>query len=99
MESWFLKIKYPGKLISAEIDKVKFSNIERKRKSKTQKGIPLLVTYHPLLTSLSSIIYNDIYLLHMNQEVKRTLTPQHMVYYRIARKLSIYLVSAKLYPI
>ena len=35
----------------------------------------------------------------MDQEVKRTFTPQSMVSYRSARKLSNYLVKAKLYPI
>ena len=49
MKSWFLKRKYPGKLISAEMTKVKFSNIERKSNRKTQKGIPLVVVYHSLL--------------------------------------------------
>ena len=99
MKSWFLKREYPERLISAEMDKVKFSNIERRSNSKTQKGIPLVVTYHPLLKSLSSIVNNNIYLLHMDQEVKRTFTPQPMVSYRSARKLSSYLVRAKLYPI
>ena len=80
------------------MDKVKFSNIKRKSNSKTRKGIPLVVTYHPLLKSLSSIV-NNIYLLHTDQEVKRTFTPQPMVSYRSARKLSSYLVRAKLYPI
>ena len=40
MKSWFLKREYPERLISVEMDKVKFSNMERK----TQKGIPLVVT-------------------------------------------------------
>ena len=35
----------------------------------------------------------------MEQEVKRTFTTQTMVSYRTARKLSSYLVTAKLYPI
>ena len=81
MKSWFLKREYPERLISAEMDKVKFSNIERKSNSKTQKGIPLVVTYHPLLKSLSSILKNNIYLLHVDQEVKRTFTPQPMTSY------------------
>ena len=38
---------------------------------------------------------NNIYLLQMYQEVKRTFTPQPMVSYRSARKSS-YLVRAKL---
>ena len=75
MNSWFLKREYLEKLISAEMDQDKFSNMKRKSHSKTQKGIPLVVTYHPLLKSLSSIVDN-IYLLHIDQEVKRTFTPQ-----------------------
>ena len=43
--------------------KVKFSNIETKSNSKTQKRIPLVVIYHALLKSLSSIV--NIYLLHL----------------------------------
>ena len=60
VKSWFLRREYPERLISAEIDKVKFSNIERKSSSKPQKGIPL-VTHHPLFKSLSSIVNNNIY--------------------------------------
>ena len=78
--------------------KVKFSNIELKSNSKTQKGIPLVVTYHPLLNSLSSIV-NNIHLLHMDQEVKRTFTPQPLHSYRSARKLRSFLVRAKSYTI
>ena len=99
MKSWFLKREYPEKLISTEMDKVKFSNVERKSNNKTQKGIPLVVTYYSLLKSLSSIVRNNIYLLHMDQEVKRTFTPQPMVSYQSARKLSNHLIRAKLYPI
>ena len=99
MKSWFLKREYPEQLISPEIDKLKFSNIERKSNSKTKKGIPLVVTYHSLLKSLSSIVNNNVDLLHMYQEVQRTFTLQPMVSYRSARKLSSYLVRAKLYPI
>ena len=79
MIPWFFKREYLEKLISAEMEKVKFSNIERKSNSKTQKGVPLVVTYQPLLKSLSSINNNNIYLLYMAQEVKRTFTPQTMV--------------------
>ena len=58
-----------------------------------------VTSQHPLLKSLSSIVNNNICLLHMDQEVRRTFTPQPMVSYRSARKLSSYLVRAKLYPI
>ena len=88
MKSWFLNREYPEKSISGEMGKVKFSNIERKSNSKTQKGIPLVVTYHPLHKQPSSIVNSDIYLLHMDQEVKRTFTPQPLVSYRSALTLS-----------
>ena len=39
MKSHFLRREYPEKLISAEINKVKFSNIERKSNGKTHKGV------------------------------------------------------------
>ena len=94
-----MKREYPERLISTEMDKVKFSNIKKKYNSKTQKGIPPVVTCNPLLKSLISIVNNNIYLLHMDQEVKRTFTPQLVVYYRSARRLNSYLVRAKLYPI
>ena len=35
----------------------------------------------------------------MDQEVKRTFTPQPIISYRSARKLSSYLVRAKLHPV
>ena len=40
---------------------------------KTKKDIPLVVTYHPLLKSLSNIVNNNISLLHMNQDVKKEI--------------------------
>ena len=88
-----MKREYSERLISAEMDKVNFSNIVRKSNSKTQKGIPLVVTFHPLLKSFSSIANNNIYLLHMDPEVKRTFIPQPTVSYQGAHKLSSYLVT------
>ena len=35
----------------------------------------------------------------MNEEAKKVFTPGRMISFRSARKLSSYLVSAKLYPI
>ena len=90
MKSWFLKRNYPEKLISAEMDIIKFSNIERKTNWTTQKVMPLVVKYCLLLKSYSSIV-NNIYLLYMDQEVKRAFTPQPMVFYQSLHKLSSYI--------
>ena len=79
--------------------KVKFSktgNMTRDRDCR--KGVPFVLTYHPLLKSVSRIIDKNLHLLYMDNEVKQVFTPKPMVSYRSARKLSSYLVRAKLYP-
>ena len=55
MRSWFLKRKYPEKLIDNEIKKVRFFpvNLQNKRR---EKGVPFVVTYYPIFNSLNKII-------------------------------------------
>ena len=43
-------------------------------KYNSKKGIPLVVRYHPLLKSLSKIKSKNLYLLYMDEEVKRVFT-------------------------
>ena len=97
MKSWFLKRSYPEHLINAEMKKVKYPS--RKSQKSELKGVPFVVTYHPLLNELSKIMRDNIYLLNMNEEVKNVFKPGPMVSFRSARKLSSYLVRAKLYPL
>ena len=99
MRSWFVKREYPEKLIDSEIRKVKFNIKETNSKNKSQNGVPFVVTYHLLLNSLYSIIRKNLYLLNMDQKVKEVFSSQSMVSFRSARKLSCYLVRAKLYPL
>ena len=98
MKEWFIKRGYPESVIDKEMKKVHFSEQCQKPK-KLEKGVPFVVTYHPLLSKLSSLIHRNLYLLHMNQEVKNVFTPGPIVSYRSARKISNYLARAKLYPI
>ena len=42
---------------------------------KTEKGIPFVVTFHTWLKILQKIIDKNLYLLHMNKEVKKACTP------------------------
>ena len=58
------------------------------------KGIPLVITYHPLLKDFSSVIRKHLYILYLNKEVKEIFTPVPMVSFRVARKLGRYLVRA-----
>ena len=99
MKSWFEVRGYPNKLIEQEIEKVKFfrnGNVLRQRDPR--KGVPFVLTYHPLFKSMGKIINKNLYLLYMNNEVKKVFTPKPMISFRSARKMSSYLVRAKLYP-
>ena len=99
LTSWFFKRGYPEKVINTEMSKVKF-NVDNKRSNNRQKeGVPFVVTFHPKLRVLQNIINKHLYLLYMNDEVKRVFTPKPMVSFRSSRKISSYLVRAKLYPI
>ena len=84
MKSWFLKRKYPEKLIDSDMKKVRFfpTNLQNKKR---EKGVPFVVTYHPILNSLSKIIRDNMYLLNMNEEVRKTFSPGPMVSFRSAR--------------
>ena len=97
MKTWFSKRGYPKKVIETEMKKVKFGKSGKKIKSAT--GVPFVVTYHPRLRALNKIISENLNLLYMNDEVKNTFTPGPMVSFRASRKLSSYLVRAKLYPL
>ena len=96
--SWFLKRKYPEKLIDNEMKKVRFfpANLQNKN---SETGVSFVVTYHPILNSLSKIIRDNMYLLNMNEEVRKTFSPDPMVLFRSVWKFSSYLVQAKLYPL
>ena len=95
MKEWFIKRGYPESVIEKEMEKVRFSKQGQKSKM-VEKGVPFVVTYH---TPLSSIIHRNLYLLCMNQEVKNVFTPGPIVSFRSARKISTYLVRAKLHPL
>ena len=98
MKEWFIKRGYPETLIEKEMNKVKFSR-ESQNTRKVEKGVPFVATYHPLLKWLPTIIYRNLSLLYMNEECKRIFTSGPMVSFRGTRKISSYLVRAKLYPL
>ena len=98
MKSWFQKRAYPDKTIDKELGKVSFS-YRGSKSNRKNKGIPFVVTYHPLLQELSNIIRNKLNWLYADDEVKKLFSPGPMVSFRSARKLSSYLVRAKLYPL
>ena len=80
------------------MEKVNFC--ENKKKSGiNKKEVPFVITYHTKLKNLSKIIKDNLYLLYMNDEVKKTFTPSPMISFCSSRKISSYIVRAKLYPL
>ena len=100
MKLWFQTRGYPSGLIQKEMNKVKFSGHWDKNKAKKKsKGVPLVITFPPLLKNVGNIIHKNLYLLYTDQEAQRVFTSGPMITFRSARKLSSYLVRAKLYPL
>ena len=98
MKSWFLKRGYSDNVIEKEMKKVKFSKISSTRKDNA-KGVPLVVTYHPGSKNVKQIINKNLDLLYMDQGFQKVFTPKPIVSFRSARKLSSYLVRAKLFSL
>ena len=64
MKSWFPQRGYPQKLIETETSKVKFSGQRVLYRTKVEKGIPLVITYHSLLIFIGKIIYDNLYVIY-----------------------------------
>ena len=61
-------------------------------------GFPFVVTYHPHLKNISTIIKKHIKHLYANPEVGSVFTPLPFVSFRSVRNLRIHLMRSKLYP-
>ena len=97
MKSCF-KRDYRENMIDEEMKKVKFSE-KGSNNSEGSKGVPFVVTYHPSLNTLSRIIKDNLNILCMSRETKAVFSLESMVSFRSARRISSYLVRAKLYPL
>ena len=81
------------------MEKVKFTSKNRNTKrDKSLKAVPFVMSYHPKSKSINKFILKYLDLSYMGKEVKRVFTRKPMISFRSARKLSSYLVRAKLYP-
>ena len=81
------------------MEKVKFKKQVFSRRGEMTKGVPLVIMYHPLLKSVGTILYKHLYLLHMDKQAKKVFPVAPIVSFKIVRKLSSYLIRAKLYPL
>ena len=98
MKSWFQRRSYPEDVINTEMKKVIFNGNSGKSSNKS-KGVPFVLTYHPLLKKVNYIPRKHSHLLYMNDEVKKVFQPGTMVLFGSPRNLSSYLVRAKMYPV
>ena len=70
LKSWFLERGYHEKIIDTEMKKG-LGDGNRKVSNKTEKGIPFVATFHLGLKILQKIIEKNLYLLYMNEEVRK----------------------------
>ena len=98
MKSWFQARGYPKHLVQKEISKVQFNKENSNTKQSKSKRVIFVVTYHPLLKSSQSLINKHLNILYLDENAEAFI-PGTMVTFRSSRKLSGYLVRAKLYPL
>ena len=65
------------------------------RQRDLRKDVSFVLAYHPLFKAIGKIINKDLYLLDMNNKVKKVFTPKPIISFRSARKMSSYLVIQK----
>ena len=99
MKSWFQARSYPKHLAQKERRKVRFNKENGNTKQSKAKEVTFAVTYHPFLKSFQSLINNYLNNLYLDENAKEVFMPGPRLTFRSSRKLSSYLVRAKLYPL
>ena len=82
-----------------QVRKVRFNKENSNTKQSKSKEVTFAVTYHPFLKSFQSLINNYLNNLYLDENAKEVFMPGPMLTFRSSRKLSSYLVRAKLYPL
>ena len=77
MKQCFDKKDYPQDLVNSELGKVQFPYVENKYSNSKKKRLTFVVTFHPLLKSLGSILNKNYFLLEINDEVKKVFFATH----------------------
>ena len=87
VKSWILERRYSKEMIDSQKTQVKFGK-KKCRVLQSVTDVPFVITYHPKLRQIASImkIYQNI--LYQDETVKRVFTLFPVVSYRNARKLS-----------
>ena len=99
MESWLQARGYPKHLVQKEMSKGRFNKENSNTKQSKSKRVTFVVTYHPLLKSFQSVVNKHLNILCLDENAKEVFMPGPMATFPSSRKLSSYLVRAKLYPL
>ena len=92
-KSLFPKTDYPKNMTDVKMEQNKFWE-KGSKNSKGSKGVlPFVVTYHPSLDCLK----DNLKIFYMRLNAKAVFSPEPMVSFRSACKISSFLVRAKLY--
>ena len=73
MKSWFQARGYPKHLVQKEISKVHFDKENSNTKQSKSKRVTFVVTYHPFLKSVQSLINKYLNILYLDENVKEVL--------------------------
>ena len=98
---WFTDRGYPESLVETQLERV----INKERKDlfcvgpKRVIGVPLVLTYHPIFSNFSKMIYKHLPILYLGPRGKEIFTPPPFVSFRNGYNLKNHLVRAKIYPL
>ena len=79
--------------------KVRFNKENSNTKQSKSKRVTFVVTHHPLLKSFKSLINKRLNILYLDENAKEVFMTGPKVIFCSCRKLSSYLLRAKLYPL
>ena len=99
IKAWFLERGYSKQMIDSQMGKVKFGQGLKAGSKQAGFGVLFVITYHPKLKKMAQVMKKLEHLLYQDESANRVFTPPPMLSYRSARKLSSYLVPAKLYSL
>ena len=81
MGSWFPARGYHKHLVQKEMKKIKFTKVNRVKRKKETKGATFIVTYHPLLKPLQSLINKHLNIFIDKQRKKLSYLDSNYISY------------------
>ena len=102
LQEWFCKRGYPSNLVQNQLEKSKSKLREElflSNNKKTSCGVPLILTFSPILKEVSKTLREYLPLLYTDRRVKEVFTPAPFVSFRNGFSLKNHLVRAKVKPL